>query len=124
MCRRRPAVTSCPPATDLCVTGCGPRPPTPAPFARAHPGKMTVYDDVEIEDMSWDAELLAYTYQCPCGDVFQITKDELRDGEEIAHCPSCTLVVRVIYDPDDFADDGADDGSARVPVVRCVEVDA
>lgn len=82
---------------------------------------MTVYDDVEIEDMTWDAKLSAYTYQCPCGDVFRITKEELADGEEIAHCPSCTLVVRVIYDPDDFADD-ADD--SKVPVVRCVEVDA
>lgn len=61
-----------------------------------------MYDDVEIEDMVWDDSLDAYTYQCPCGDVFQITKEALADGEEIASCPSCTLVVRVIYDPDDF----------------------
>jgi diphthamide biosynthesis protein 3 len=26
----------------------------------------------------------------------------LIDGEEIARCPSCTLIIRVIYDPDDF----------------------
>jgi hypothetical protein len=31
------------------------------------------YDEVEIEDMSWNAELQAYTYPCPCGDLFQIT---------------------------------------------------
>jgi hypothetical protein len=31
------------------------------------------YDEVEIEDMSWSEELQAYTYQCPCGDLFQIT---------------------------------------------------
>ncbi|GAB4847819.1 hypothetical protein Ancab_026881 [Ancistrocladus abbreviatus] len=46
-------------------------------------GKMS-YDDVEIEDMEWNEELLAYTYPCPCGDLFQITKDDLRLGEEIA----------------------------------------
>ena len=31
------------------------------------------YDTVEIEDMDWDEELQAFTYQCPCGDLFQIT---------------------------------------------------
>lgn len=31
------------------------------------------YDEVEIEDMTWSEELQAYTYQCPCGDLFQIT---------------------------------------------------
>lgn len=65
---------------------------------------MTVYDDVEIEDMEWNDDLAAYTYECPCGDLFQISLDELRDGEDIAHCPSCTLIVRVIYDEADFVD--------------------
>ena len=31
------------------------------------------YDTVEIEDMDWSDELQAFTYQCPCGDLFQIT---------------------------------------------------
>jgi len=53
--------------------------------------------------MDWDNDLNAYTYPCPCGDVFQITKDELFNGEEIAHCPSCTLIIRVIYDVEDFS---------------------
>ena len=61
-----------------------------------------MYDEIEIEDMDWDASLSAYTYQCPCGDLFQITKAQLADGEDIAYCPSCTLVVRVIYDQKDF----------------------
>ncbi|CAG8620022.1 17844_t:CDS:2 [Funneliformis caledonium] len=30
---------------------------------------------------------------------------DLMDGEDIARCPSCSLMVRVIYDPDDFQDD-------------------
>lgn len=32
------------------------------------------YDDIEIEDMEWNEELKAFTYMCPCGDLFQITK--------------------------------------------------
>ncbi|KAI9200427.1 hypothetical protein LWI28_007798 [Acer negundo] len=51
------------------------------------------YDDVEIEDMEWNEELQSYTYPCPCGDLFQITKDDLRLGEEIARCPSCSLYI-------------------------------
>lgn len=58
------------------------------------------YDEVEIEDMSWNAELQAYTYPCPCGDLFQITLEELRAGEEIARCPSCSLYISVVYDQD------------------------
>ncbi|KAL3700263.1 hypothetical protein R1sor_018285 [Riccia sorocarpa] len=60
------------------------------------------YDDVEIEDMDWNEALGAYTYPCPCGDLFQITKAELRVGEEIARCPSCSLYITVVYNPEDF----------------------
>ena len=57
---------------------------------------------VEIEDMEWNEDLEAFTYQCPCGDLFQISLEELASGEEIASCPSCSLFVRVIYSPEDF----------------------
>lgn len=91
---------------------------------------MTLHDEVELEDMDWSEELQAFTYQCPCGDLFQITLDELASGgprsgavqaatrgwasrassltrsplagEEVAKCPSCSLYVKVIYDPEDF----------------------
>ena len=62
------------------------------------------YDEVDLEDMEWNAELGAFTYQCPCGDLFQITPDELRAGEEIGHCPSCSLVITVVYDDEDLKD--------------------
>lgn len=63
------------------------------------------YDDVEIEDMEWNEELQAYTYPCPCGDLFQITKEDLKLGEEIARCPSCSLYITVIYNLEDFLAD-------------------
>lgn len=34
---------------------------------------MGLYDEVEIEDMDWNEDMQAFTYQCPCGDLFQIT---------------------------------------------------
>ena len=32
-----------------------------------------IYDEIEIEDFEFDAELSSYFYPCPCGDRFQIT---------------------------------------------------
>jgi len=50
--------------------------------------------------MDYDEDLGAYTYQCPCGDIFRITLEEMLDGEDIARCPSCSLVLTVVYDAD------------------------
>ena len=64
---------------------------------------MSVFhDEVEIEDFEWDPDTESYYYPCPCGDQFVISLQELEDGEEIATCPSCSLIVRVVYDPDQF----------------------
>ena len=68
-----------------------------------HDGASSSYDEVDLEDMEWDEALKAYTYACPCGDIFRITLEELHDGEEIARCPSCSLILTVVYDPDDLS---------------------
>lgn len=60
--------------------------------------QLSIYDEIEIEDMTFDPNLQIYTYPCPCGDRFEIAIDSLRDGEEIAVCPSCSLMIRVIFD--------------------------
>lgn len=59
---------------------------------------LSIYDEIEIEDMTFDPNLQIYHYPCPCGDRFEIVIDDLRDGEEIAVCPSCSLMIRVIFD--------------------------
>lgn len=57
-----------------------------------------VYDEVEIEDLDFDADNQTFYYPCPCGDKFQITLDQIGTGETIAKCPSCSLTIRVVYD--------------------------
>ena len=59
---------------------------------------MSFYDEVEIEDMTYHESTTLYTYPCPCGDQFEISLDDLRDGEEVAVCPSCSLQIKVIFD--------------------------
>ncbi|XP_041982583.1 DPH3 homolog [Aricia agestis] len=64
---------------------------------------MTIFhDEIEIEDFEYDEDEEMYYYPCPCGDRFQISKEELAAGEEVATCPSCSLVVKVIYDLEKF----------------------
>ncbi|KAJ3537799.1 hypothetical protein NM688_g6621 [Phlebia brevispora] len=67
------------------------------------------YDEIEIEDMAWDEEKRVYHYPCPCGDRFEISRKQLKNYEDTATCPSCSLIIRVIYDPLDFEDDSDED---------------
>ncbi|KAK9473923.1 uncharacterized protein V1510DRAFT_425312 [Dipodascopsis tothii] len=66
---------------------------------------MSFYDQIEIEDMTYDPDLQMYTYPCPCGDKFQITLMDLRDGEDVAVCPSCSLMIQVIYEMEDLVEE-------------------
>lgn len=59
---------------------------------------MSMYDEIEIEDMTYDPTLQIYHYPCPCGDRFEIGIADLKDGEDVAVCPSCSLMIRVIFD--------------------------
>ncbi|KLU91522.1 diphthamide biosynthesis protein 3 [Magnaporthiopsis poae ATCC 64411] len=65
--------------------------------------EISVYDEVEIEDMTFDEALQIYHYPCPCGDKFEIALADLRDSStDIAVCPSCSLMIRVIYEVDNL----------------------
>lgn len=57
----------------------------------------SIYEEIEIEDLHYNDIEFLYTYPCPCGDTFRIMLEELWEGEDIAKCPSCTLMIRVIY---------------------------
>ncbi|OCH90372.1 zf-CSL-domain-containing protein [Obba rivulosa] len=70
------------------------------------------YDEVEIEDMAWDEQKRVYHYPCPCGDRFEISRKQLANYEDIATCPSCSLVIRVVYDPLDYEDEPDDEAAA------------
>ncbi|KAI3631649.1 hypothetical protein MIR68_010122 [Amoeboaphelidium protococcarum] len=81
------------------------------------------YDEIEIEDFQFDEETEIYTYPCPCGDLFQISKQELIEGDDIARCPSCSLIIRVIFDPEDFEQqegkDEKNDGLQYQQAISC-----
>ena len=67
-------------------------------LVKAATGTMSFYDEIEIEDMTYHESTTLYTYPCPCGDQFEISLSDLRDGEEVAVCPSCSLMIKVIFE--------------------------
>jgi diphthamide biosynthesis protein 3 len=60
--------------------------------------ELNIYDEIEIEDMIYDATLQIYHYPCPCGDRFEIGLADLWQSEDIGVCPSCSLMIKVIFD--------------------------
>lgn len=72
------------------------------------PDDSRVYDVVAFEELEFDEDEQLYTYQCPCGDLFEITQDELDSGERIAKCPSCSLRLKVLMPGDDQSGDDPD----------------
>lgn len=58
----------------------------------------SIYDEIEFEDLTFHPATALYTYPCPCGDQFEISLPDLRVGEDIAVCPSCSLMIRVIFE--------------------------
>ncbi len=63
----------------------------------------SIYDEIEIEDMTWDLEKATFFYPCPCGDRFFLPLEDIQAGEDVARCPSCSLRIRVIFDEDAVA---------------------
>ena len=59
-----------------------------------------IYDEIEIDDLDFEEDDQTFYYPCPCGDKFRITVAQLRGGELIATCPSCSLQIKIIFDED------------------------
>lgn len=98
----------CCPRKALAAWHTSPRPPprlTTFYPLHIHTNKMAdddevnLYDEIEIEDCFYDETLQIYHHPCPCGDRFEISIADMRDGEDIARCPSCSLMIRIIFDP-------------------------
>lgn len=57
------------------------------------------YEEVLLSDMTFEEEEGMYYWECPCGDMFEISQAEIDEGQDIAHCPSCSLTLRVLLPP-------------------------
>ena len=76
-----------------------------------------VYEEVKLQDMTYNENEELYQYTCPCGDLFEIGLEDLWDGEDIALCPSCSLKLKVLFTEADLPPledlSGEEDGAAQ-----------
>ena len=56
----------------------------------------SIYEEIQLEEMDWVEDDGMYYYPCPCGDVFELSKEDFDAGKRIAKCPSCSLKVKVL----------------------------
>ena len=63
---------------------------------------LSFYDQVDLLDFTFHSSTKMFSYPCPCGDVFLVSLEDLRNGENVSHCPSCSLVVLVIFSSRDL----------------------
>ncbi|KAK1929772.1 DPH4 [Phytophthora citrophthora] len=65
---------------------------------------VVVSDEVTLTDMQRqllpgegdDEDEVLYTHQCRCGDLYEITEDELQEGVDVVPCTGCSLHIRVL----------------------------
>jgi diphthamide biosynthesis protein 3 len=61
---------------------------------------MFEYEEVPLDELTYDAENQRLQYPCPCGDLFEMAVDDLLNGKDIAQCPTCSLTVKVLFTSD------------------------
>ncbi|EEY54715.1 uncharacterized protein PITG_20382 [Phytophthora infestans T30-4] len=65
---------------------------------------VVVSDEIPLVDMQreilkgedGDEDEVIYTHHCRCGDLYEITQDELQDGVDVVPCTGCSLHIRVL----------------------------
>ncbi|CUE71320.1 Hypothetical protein, putative [Bodo saltans] len=83
---------------------------------------MYEYEEVELDELTYDAENQRLQYPCPCGDLFEMLLDDLLNGKDIAQCPTCSLTVKVLYTSDARLAFLAKHNIAGTPIEAATEV--
>ncbi|CDO65455.1 zinc finger protein, putative [Plasmodium reichenowi] len=61
-----------------------------------------IYEEVNLIDFEFDESIKTFFYPCPCGDIFEVTLEDLFKGENILKCPSCSLTIKILYTPEEL----------------------
>lgn len=53
------------------------------------------YEEVHVSEMIIQDDKLIYP--CPCGDVFELSVEDFKNGTDVAQCPTCSLTIKIVY---------------------------
>lgn len=66
---------------------------------------VVVSDEIHVDAMQREVvdddgeKLVILSHACRCGDVFEVTEEELEDGVSVVPCTGCSQHIRVLYAP-------------------------
>jgi hypothetical protein len=72
-----------------------PPPPPPPPKVRVSLDLLQIFNDFFSKLLEYEH----YTWQCRCSGSYEITDENLSNGENVICCTTCSLTIRVLYCP-------------------------
>lgn len=67
------------------------------PVAEAAKLQFAVSAEVDLDEMTFDAQRRTYTWPCRCSSQFEIDEAALERGVDLASCFGCSAHIRVLY---------------------------
>ncbi len=61
--------------------------------------KWPLSDTVDLDTMTFDPASEVYSLSCRCGGCYLMSESDMESGVEVVCCTTCTLCVRVLYQP-------------------------
>lgn len=62
-----------------------------------------IAEEVDLDDLPFDAPSGRWQYECRCGCKTFITEEELEDGVQLFPCSQCSSVIHLLYEAADEA---------------------
>lgn len=85
-CKVRPSALLSPAPIHACAS-----------IAEAAKLQFAVSAEVDLDEMTFDAERRTYTWPCRCSSQFEIDEAALERGVDLASCFGCSAHIRVLY---------------------------
>lgn len=65
--------------------------------------------DLEQFECQEHGETIEYSHECRCGGTFVVLPTDLLQGKDVVGCCTCSLHIRVLFDPTDLIGDDDED---------------
>lgn len=66
---------------------------------QAQKKELPIAAEVDLDEMDYSEDTRTFFYPCRCGEGFTVKEEELEKGVECVCCSSCSLMIRLLYQP-------------------------
>ena len=80
-----------------------------APIAGEMTQQWPLSATVDLDAMDYSQETGVYSTRCRCGASYTLAEAEMERGVDTVCCSTCSLAIRVLYQPADEEEEGGTD---------------